>query len=91
MAPYTDLSDRLWPPYTKLSDKLWPPYTNFSDNRLEDFEVKAKNEGEKEFFQTFYHVYRDPEVFLHHICRDKLSLDSPFKIDLQGVSEKMHE
>ena len=59
-TPYTDLSDMLWPPYTKLSDKLWPPYTNFSDNRHEDFEVKVKNEGENEVFQTFHHVHRDP-------------------------------
>ena len=41
--------------------------------------LKVKNEGENEVFQTFDHVHRDPEVFLHHICRDKLSLDSPFK------------
>ena len=79
MAPYTVFSDKLWPPYTKLSDKLWTPYINFSDNRHEDFEVKVKNEGENEVFQTFHHVPRDPQVFLHHICRDKLSLDSPFK------------
>ena len=78
MAPYIDFSDKLWPPNTKLGDKLWPPYTNFSDNRHKDFEVKVKNEGENEVFQTFDHVHRDPEVFLHHICRDKLSLDSPF-------------
>ena len=68
MAPYTDLSDKLWTPYTKLSDKLWPPYTNFSDNRHEDFEVKVKNEGENEVFQIFHYVHCDPEVFLHHIC-----------------------
>ena len=66
-------------PLHKLSDKLWAPYTNFSDNRHEDFEVKVKNEGENKNFQTFHHVHCDPEVFLHHICRDKLSLDSPFK------------
>ena len=38
-----------------------------------------KIEGENEVFQTFHHVPRDPQVILHHICRDKLSLDSPFK------------
>ena len=82
MGPYIDLSDKLWAPYTKLSDKLWAPYTNFSDNRHEDFEGKVKNEGENEVFQTFRYVYRDPEVFLHHICRNKLSLDSPFNLGL---------
>ena len=46
--------------------------------RHEDFEVKVKNEGENEIFHNFYHVHRDPEVFLHHICRDKFSLDNPF-------------
>ena len=70
MAPCTDLSDQLWTPYTKLSDKLWSPYTNFSDNSHEDFEVKVKNEGENKKFQTFHHVHRNPEVFLHHIFRD---------------------
>ena len=78
MAPYTDFSDKLWPPYTKLSDKLWPPYTNFSDIRHEDFEGKVENEGENEVLQTFHHVHRDPKVFLHYICQDKFSLDSPF-------------
>ena len=66
-------------PYTKLSDKLWPPYTNFSDIRHEDFEGKVENEAENEVIQTFHHVHRDPEIFLDHICRDKLSLDTPFK------------
>ena len=71
------LSDKLRTSYTKLSDKLWTPYTYFSDNRHEDFEVKVKNEGENEIFHNFYHAHRDPEVFLHHICREKFSLDNP--------------
>ena len=50
--------------------------------------LKVKNEGENEVFQTFDHVHRDPEVFLHHICRDKLSLDSPFNIDILSCLEK---
>ena len=78
MGPYTDLSDELGTPYTKLSDKLWTPYTNFSDNRHKDFKVKFENEGENEAFHNFHHVHRDPKVFLHYICQDKFSLDSPF-------------
>ena len=77
---YTYLSDKLRTSYTKLSDKLWTPYTYFSDNRHEDFEVNVKNEGENEVFHSFYHAHRDREVFLHHICRDKFSLDNPFKL-----------
>ena len=89
-TPYTFLSDKLWTSYTylsdklrtsytKLSDKLWTPYTYFSDNRHEDFEVKVKNKGENEAFHNFYGAHRDTEVFLHHICRDKFSIDNPFK------------
>ena len=44
-----------------------------------------KNEGENEVFQTFHYVPRDPQVILHHICRDKLSLDSPFNKFLQRI------
>ena len=33
----------------------------------------SKSEGKSDFFQTFHNVHRDPEVVLHHICRDKLS------------------
>ena len=89
MAPYTDFSDKLWPPsqisvtslrtsYTKLSDKLWTP-TLISVTIVTRILVKVKNEGEYEVFQTFHHVHSYSEVFLHHIYRDKLSLDSPFK------------
>ena len=31
---------------------------------------KSKKSAENDFFENFHHVYCDPEVFLHHICRD---------------------
>ena len=58
----------------------WTPYTDLSDNRHKDFEVNVKNEGENEVFHYFHHAHYDHETFLHHICRDKFSLDSPFKV-----------
>ena len=78
MAPYTDFSDKLKTSYTKLSDKLGTP-TLISVTIVTRILVKVKNEGEYEVFQTFHHVHSYSEVFLHHIYRDKLSLDSPFK------------
>ena len=73
------LSDKFQTSYTYLSDKLWTPYTYFGDNSHEDFEVKVKNEGKNEVFENFHRAHCDSGVYLHHICRDKCSLDSPFK------------
>ena len=89
MAPYTDLSDKLWTPYTKLSDQLWTPYTIFSDNRHEDFEDKVKNEVENELFDNFHYVFCDLDVLLHHICQHQFSLDSPFKNTEKTISGKL--
>ena len=79
---YTDMSDNLWTSYTNLSDNLWTPYTDLGDNRHEDFEEKVKDEDENEFFHHFHYAHCNFKVFFHHICRDKFSLNSPFKFSL---------
>ena len=38
------------------------------------FQEKILKMGENDFFENFHHVYCDPEVFLHHICRDASSV-----------------
>ena len=38
------------------------------------FEEKIEKRGENDFFEIFHHAYSDPEVFLHHICRDVSSV-----------------
>ena len=52
---------------------------DLGDNRHEKFEEIVEIEDENKFFHHFNQVHCNPEVFLHHICRDKFSLNSPFK------------
>ena len=62
--PYTDLGDKTWTSYfylvdnlrrsyTNLSENLWTFYTNLSDNKYKDFEEKAKNVDENNFYILF--------------------------------------
>ena len=83
-TPYTDLGDKLWTSYTDLSDSLRTSYRDLGDNRHEDFNEKVKNEDESDLFHHFHHVHCDLEVFFHHICWDKFSLNSPFNLLTQG-------
>ena len=52
----------------------------FSAINCEDFEIKAKIRVENQLFHTFHHAHRIPEAFLHDICQNSFSCDSPFKI-----------
>ena len=56
-----------------------PP--SFSAINCEDFEKKVKkNEAENNIFHNFHHAHHVSDGFSHHICQDKSSCDSPFKI-----------
>ena len=50
----------------------------FSAINCEDFEIKAKIRVENQLFHTFHRAHRIPEAFLHDICRNSFSCDSPF-------------
>ena len=98
--PPTQFSVTSYGPYTILSDKLRPPtqismtsYGHLTQNSLTSYgppslisvtigtrilKLKLKMRVKIKIFRL------DPEVILHHICRDKLSLDSPFKEKVSG-------
>ena len=52
----------------------------FSAINCEDFEIKAKIRVENQLFHTFHRAHRIPEVFLHDICQNSFSCDSPFNL-----------
>ena len=47
---------------------------------IEDFEEKVKSEDKHDIFHNFHHAHHVSEGFSRHICQDKSSCDSPFKV-----------
>ena len=74
----TYLSDKLWTSSQKLNDELWTQSRFFSAINCEEFEIKAKIRVENELFHFFHHAHRISETFLHDICQNSFSCDSPF-------------
>ena len=83
----TYLSDKLWTSSQKLNDKLWTQSRFFSAINCKEFEIKAKIRVENELFHFFHHAHRISEAFLHDICRNSFSCDSPFNCFFPQVFE----